>query len=492
MSANGHDSDPAELADPLGLREHAPLLDAYLSYCASNVVPFTTPGHKGHPDLVGPIVVGDIPAYGGLDTIRMKHHNLAAAERRLADLWGADWGRISVGGSTHGNQTLALAIGRPGDTVIVSRTLHRSLLLGLVLAGLQPVWVYPDIDPGSGLPSGIPVDRVKTALAEHPDAKAVFLVEPGYVGTLSDVAGHASVAHTHGVPLVVDQAWGAYFGFHPGVPPHALMLGADALVTSAHKTLPAYTQGAIILARTGLLARDRLERAFEATHTTSPAGSIMASVDAVRALLEIHGERLLGNLLALVESMRKTLSTVDGLTVLDAPTPGPGQPWTVDPVKLAIGLAGTGADGLAIDDDLVAAGYPVEMADRDTIIAMVTVADDERSTSGLLDALMTSIERHRGTPRPVRTAATWSTEPIVAVQPREAFFAPAVTVAWHEAIGRVSAELVAPYPPGVPVLAPGELVTADALDALRTAAAEGTRVAYASDPTLSTLQVLAD
>ncbi len=149
-----------------------------------------------------------------------------------------------MAGSTHGNQALALAVGRPGDEVIVSRTLHRSLLLGLVLAGLRPVWVRPEVDPASGLPGAVPVAAVRSALATHPGVRAVFLGDPSYVGTISDLAGHAAAAHQAGVPLIVDAAWAAHLGFHPGFPPHALAAGADAMVTSAHKTLPAWSQGA--------------------------------------------------------------------------------------------------------------------------------------------------------------------------------------------------------------------------------------------------------
>ena len=272
--------------DPLDLAADAPLLAAWLDWTrrveAGELMPMTTPGHKMRQDLTGAVIAGDAPLYGALDTIKNADHLRADAEARAARLWGADWCRFSVAGSTHGNQALCLALGRPGQEVIITRTLHRSLLLGLVLAGLRPVWVRPDIDQGSGLPTAVPVHAVATAVAEHPDACGVILGDPSYIGTTGDVAGHARVAHDAGVPLIVDAAWAAHFGFHPDLPPHAIAAGADAMVTSAHKALPAYTQAALVLARTERLDRARLERAFDATHTTSPAGSIMASTDATR------------------------------------------------------------------------------------------------------------------------------------------------------------------------------------------------------------------
>ncbi|HWG15793.1 MAG TPA: aminotransferase class V-fold PLP-dependent enzyme [Streptosporangiaceae bacterium] len=486
-----HDgTDKTDLRDPNGLRTGAPLLDAWLratgperAGAGLGAAPMSIPGHKLRTDLTGDVVVGDIPLYGGLDTIKHADALLAEAEKRAARLWGADWCRFSVAGSTHGNQALALAVGRPGDEVIVSRTLHRSLLLGLVLAGLRPVWVRPEVDPGTGLPGSVPVASVRAALAAHPRACAVFLGDPSYLGTVSDLSGHADAAHQAGVPLIVDAAWAAHLGFHPGFPPHALAAGADAMVTSAHKALPAWTQGALVLARTGRLDAARLDRAFEATHTTSPAGTILASIDAVRELLARDGEQLCGRLLSSVEQARARLAAIPGLAVLD----GPG----VEPGKLVVLLAGTGAHGHAVEAHLIAAGMPVEMADRDTIVPIVTLADEPQHVTRFTTTLIAAVERHRSAPRPPAASLAWGLDPDVVLAPRDAFFGPHETVPAEAAAGRVSAELVAPYPPGVPVLAPGERVTADIVAALRAVLADGGRVAYAADPGLATLQVVA-
>ena len=472
--------------DPLGLRADAPMLAAWLDFTRraedGDLLPMSVPGHKQRQDLVGAVIAGDAPFYGGLDTIKHADNLRVEGERRAADLWGADWCRFSVAGSTHGNQALALAVGQPGQEVIINRTLHRSLLLGLVLAGLRPVWVRPEIDPASGLPAGVAVGTVAEALAAHPGACAVFLGDPTYVGTICDLAGHAEVAHAAGVPLIVDAAWAAHLGFHPDLPPHAIAAGADAMVTSAHKALPAYTQGALVLARTELLNAARLDRAFEATHTTSPTGSIMASIDAARALLARDGERLCGRLIRGVTAARKRLREVPGLDVLD----GPG----VEPTKLVVLLAGTGAHGNKVEADIIAAGMPVEMADRDTIVPIPTIADDEQQIAAFTEVLIGAIERHRGEPRKISSAGSWTVQPQTVLAPRDAFFALNETVTAAAAIGRVSAELIAPYPPGVPVLAPGELITAEAVAALNEVAADGGRIAYAADPSLATFAVI--
>ena len=286
---------------------------------------------------------------------------------------------------------------------------------------------------------------MRDALAAHPDACGVILGDPSFVGTIGDVAGHAEAAHRAGVPLIVDAAWAAHFGFHPDLPPHPLAAGADAMVTSAHKALPACTQGALVLARTERLDAARLIRG--------------------------------------VAAARKRLREVPGFDVLD----GPG----VEPGKLVVLLAGTGAHGGLVEADLIEAGRAPEMGDRDTIVPIVTIADDEEQIAAFAEALIASVERHRGEPRRPAASASWTVEPNTVLAPREAFFARNETVTAAEAVGRVSAELVAPYPPGIPVLAPGELITADAVEALRHAAADGGRIAYAADPALATFQVVA-
>ena len=467
--------------DPRGLRGDAPLLDAWLRFYEQRPTPFTIPGHKQRTDLVGDVVAGDAPLYAGLDTMKLTTGVLTEAEARAARLWGADVCRFSTGGATHANQAVALALAGDGDRVVVSRTLHRSLLLGLVLAGLTPVWVRPEVNPATGLPLGIAPETVRRALTENPDVAAVFVGDPSYVGTVGDVAGLADAAHEHGVPLVVDAAWAAHFGFHSDLPRHPLQLGADVMVTSAHKTLPAWSQAALVLARTERIDPARLDAGVEASATTSPAGAILASIDAARALLERDGQVLLGEALAATRVVRDRLRAVKGLAVLERPA--------VDPLKLTLVLAGTGADGNAVERDLLAAGLPIESADRDVLVAVASLADTGASLDALAAVMVESIERHRDAPRPVVRAAVYGVDAISAITPREAFFAEAETVSIDRAVGRICAELVAPYPPGIPVLAPGEAITDDTFAALDHARAAGIRIAYAADPSLGTIRV---
>jgi arginine decarboxylase len=463
-------------------QRETPLADAAASFLGdARIAPFTTPGHKRAAHLADELLRLDLPLSTGADDLHLSSDVLGRAERLAAGLWQADLCRFCANGSTQGNQAMALALGRPGDRVVVARTMHKSVFAGLVLAGLDPVWVRPDVDPATGVAGRIPAHRIESVLREVPESRAVFLVEPSFVGVLSDVAAISRSCREAGIPLVVDQAWGAHLGFHPGLPPHALALGADAMVASAHKTLAAFTQGAYLFGCAGRLGPARLDECFEILHTTSVSAAILASLDRARQMMATRGEELLGRTLALAASFREAMAEVEGLAVVAAD----------DPTKLALALAGTGADGLAIEADLFAEGIRLELANRDLLVPLLTIGDTEEGMERLIAALLASFERHRGEPRtPGAASAVWAVEPETALAPREAFFAPRETVRAEGAAGRIAAETVAPYPPGIPVIAPGEVVSADVIAALQEAAAEGTRLAYCADPTLATLQVL--
>jgi lysine decarboxylase len=259
------------------------------------------------------------------------------------------------------------------------------------------------------------------------------------------------------------------------------------MVTSAHKTLPAFSQASIVLARLDRLDPDRLERAFEAGHTTSPSAAVLASIDASRALLADEcGRALLRRTAALVADARSRLRAA-GIVV-----PGP-EDFTAgrfDPAKLVLVLGPSGRSGLRLEQHLLQAGIPVEMADRDTLVALATLLDDETTIDRLVTTVLAGLHEPPGPVRPV--AASSVDVPPQRMSPREAYFSPHATVPRERVLGRVSAELVAPYPPGVPVLVPGEEITEATLAALDGALDAGTRIAYAADPTLKHLQVVRD
>ena len=443
--------------------------------------PFQIPGHKGRNDLTGTVVDGDIPVLPGNHPHRISPSLILEAEAMAAKLWGADLCRFGVNGSSGSNHAAVMAVASPGDKVIVSRTLHKSVLVGLVYAGVVPIWIRPEINPATGLPEYLPSTRLAETLAAHPDAKAVLIGEPSYVGTMSNIPRLAKVTHEYGIPLVVDAAWAAHYGFHPELPGHPLSEGADIVVTSAHKTLPSYSQASFVLVNSQYVDLARFNKMFDSTQTTSMSGRILASIDAARALLERHGHELIGPVIEATEKGRATLVAA-GIEVIDGEY--------IDPLKLVILLSSCGADGNNVEADLLAANIDVEMANLDIIIPMITFADTPERVDDLIRRIIASVNAHRGVPRPIEILPAFSIEPEVVVTPREAFFSDYEVVDAKDAVGRVSAEMICPYPPGVPVLSPGERITEAALSALFEARDMGVMIKFVADPTLKTLKVL--
>jgi len=472
------------------LRDSAPLLDAYLSYFERSRTPFTIPGHKQKTsrldDGLGAVVDSDIPLYGGLDEIKLTNQTLKRAEALAATLWGADYARFSTGGSTHANQAIIFALGKPGDKVAVSRTAHRSVLSALVLAGLEPIWMTPEIDEKTGVPTGIPVSELSAALTKKPIA--VLLTEPGYLGTISDLPALISAAHKQKVPVILDAAWGGHFGFHPQLPQHAFQLGADALITSTHKALPGYSASALLLARTEFLSAERLEQSFETTHTTSPAGAPLASIDGVRALLQTRGEELISELLSNIHRFKEMVQAEFALPVFLYESDFPKGRF--DASKIVLRVQQLGASGVDIEEDLQAGGIRVEMADRDTIVFLGTIADSAADFDHLADVLIPILKKRQEQRRESATALSWSVIPQRGISMRDAYFAKTEMVEAKMAIGRISADLIAPYPPGVAVVAPGEILTEQIVSGLSTSRKAGVRIAYATDSTLEKYRVV--
>ncbi|MSO43439.1 MAG: aminotransferase class V-fold PLP-dependent enzyme, partial [Candidatus Planktophila sp.] len=433
------------------LRDSAPLLDAYLAYFESTRQPFTIPGHKQRASRLdaglGLVVDSDTPLYGGLDEIKLTNQILKEAEALAATLWNADFARFSTGGSTHANQAIILALGKPGDKVALSRTAHRSVLSALVLAGLEPIWLSPQIDPATGVPIGIPVAEFEKIIDQKPIA--LLLTEPGYLGTLSDLPALIKAAHTDSIPVIVDAAWGGHFGFSSAVPTHCLALGADALITSTHKALPGYSASAILIAQGRYLKLDRIEQSFETTHTTSPAGAPLASIDGCRALLQTRGQSLIEELVTNIEKFKQEVQSHFNLPIFLKPSDfAPGR---FDPTKIVLRANQLGASGVEIENALQAQMIRVEMADNDTIVFLATLVDSAHDFKQLATALIPILKSQQKAVRATATSLSWSVVPEVAISMRQAYFAETEMVTADKAVGRISADLIAPYPPGVAV-----------------------------------------
>jgi len=314
-----------------------------------------------------------------------------------------------------------------------------------------------------------------------------LLTEPGYLGTISELPALISTAHENLIPVVIDAAWGGHFGFNTQLPKHVLQLGADALITSVHKALPGYSASALLLAQGKLLNLDRIEQSFETTHTTSPAGAPLASIDACRALLQTRGDELTGSLLGHVNSFKAAVQARFDLPIfLNADDFPLGR---FDPVKIVLRANALGLSGVEVEKRLQSAHIRVEMADQDTIVFLATLADTPADFKVLEDVLVPILKSLQGPVRVTQTSLSWSVVPTVAISMRDAYFADTEFVSAKDAIGRISADLIAPYPPGVAVIAPGEVLTEQIVSGLATTQKAGVRIAYASDSTLATYRV---
>lgn len=481
-------------------QELAPLLDGMRQFAERDSLPFSTPGHKrgvgADPELraiLGAAALRhDIPLGGGIDDTHFHDGALRAAEALGAAAWGAERTFYLVNGSTAGNHAFLLATVRPGEKVVVARDIHKSLLVALIFTGAVPIYIAPRLHPDLNVGLGIDAADVAAALDVHPDARLVVLVSPSYCGVASDVRAIAGVAHAHGVPLFVDEAWGPHFHFHPALPPSAMASGADGAVASVHKVLGSLTQASVLHARSDYVDLGRLATAVGMAQTTSPSATILASIDACRRQMVLHGEALLGRAIGLADSARRRLQEIPGVGVLDAAQLGVAA---VDPTKLVIDVHGLGLSGFAAEDALrYRFDLQPEMSDLVGIVCLITIGDNETSIDRLVQAFRTLSAERTGEINLSTTAGRSSGVAIApgeqALSPRDAFFAPSRAVPLAAAVGEIAAELVIPYPPGIPVLAPGDIVSAEKIDFLQHGARHGMYMSGPADPALETLRVV--
>jgi arginine decarboxylase len=479
----------------------APYLDAVVAYGFRGPGRFHVPGHKGGPGadpglrfaLGDRALAMDIPQdIQGVD-LGPSPTPYQRAERLAAEAYGAQRTWFLTNGATQGNHALCLALAPLGTKVVAQRNSHASLVDGLVLSGGIPSFVAPAYDGTLGMAHGITPEDLRATLEATPEAKVVFMVSPTYYGMVADVAGCAEVAHEHGAALVVDQSWGPHFGFHPDLPPGALSLGADAALTSVHKMAGSLTQSAMLhVAPGGRVDIATVDRMMRLLRTTSPSSLLMASLDASRRQLAVHGEALIHETLAAVARTREKLSTVPGLRVVGPEQVGrPGvADW--DPLRIVLDVTGLGRTGYEVSEALRNA-YDVqpELATQATLVLIVGIAEDPKALERVAGDIDETAKRiiQPGTTRPV-IAPPAALSQQMTTSPRDAFLGASEVIPVAEAIGRVSCESIAGYPPGIPALLPGEEITAETVAYLQELVETGARLHGASHPGFERVTVL--
>jgi arginine/lysine/ornithine decarboxylase len=481
-------------------QRRAPYFEALQEYASVPRSVFHTPGHiqgRGSHERLGELFGPEtlkLDLCTGLGTLDGVHGSaLEQAEELAAAAYGAERSWFLVNGSTSGNQIMVISVCHPGDVILTSRNTHKAIVSALILAGAKPVYLPPELDPASHIAHGVTPATVEAGLTAYPQAKGVLIVSPTYYGTCCDVAGIAEVAHRHGVPLLVDEAWGPHLPFHDDLPSHALALGADAAVTGTHKLIGSVTQASMLHVQGPLIDQDRIEVVSKLLLSTSPSCLLYASLDVARMQMATEGEALLHETISLAEEARSILGDHPRLSCIDKRLIGSYGVQAIDPTRLCVNVIGTGHTGYEVDRILFESfDVSVEMSDFANVLANVTIGHDRESVERLTSALLAIADKLNDPAPPVAGFLESGLVhlPEQVFSPTEAFHAPQERVPLMESVGRVSAELAASYPPGIPVVVPGERLTPELVEYLALQVLAGCRIVGPRDPELDTIQVV--
>jgi arginine decarboxylase len=486
-------------------QDETPYLDALRAYAARDPGRLHVPGHKGgagaDPALVdaigGAALRLDIPALTpGID-VGPEPTPFQRAQELAAEAWGAGRTWFLINGASQGNHAATITLAHRGDAIVVQRNAHSSTIDGVILSGLRPTFVAPELDPELGIAHCLTPQSLAAALDATPGAAGATVVSPTYFGAVADVRGLAEVAHARGVPLVVDEAWGAHLAFHEALPAHALSLGADLVVSSTHKIVGSLTQSAMLhVARDPVgIDPDVVDRAVTLVESTSPSSLLLASLDAQRRYAAVSGRTLLGESIEAMAATRAAVREIPGLDVLDERIAGRPGVYDYDPLRLAIDVRGTGVTGYVLAPMLRdESDINLELYGENVMVAVFGMGERAAEQGArLVEALRRAIARLEAAgPREDEAFAPPPPWGELAMGPREAFLGPQEVVPAREAVGRVAAESLAAYPPGVPNVLPGERLTAETLDYVQRALDQGGALRGASDRRLRTIRVVAE
>jgi lysine decarboxylase len=467
-----------------------PLFDAMVALAESKKVSFHTPGHKSGKGIstrfrkfVGPKIFSiDLTTLDEVDSLHKPKGVIKEAQALAAKAYGADRSFFLVNGTTGGNHAMILSTCRPGDRVLVARNAHKSIIAGLILSGARPAFFDPVFDPNLNLMLNVTLERVKKAIDANPNAKRIVLTSPNYYGICADLVPIIAYAHQKGLIVLVDEAHGPHLTFHPELPISGVQAGADLCVQSVHKIVGGMTQASILHARAGRIDMSMLARVLRMVQTTSPSYILMASLDLARMQMATEGHKLLDKAITLAEEARARINKIAGVTCFsreDITASLFARMGDLDVTKLTIGVSGLGLTGYQVSQILnTRFSIQVEMADPFHVLVIVSIGDRKDDLNRLVDALK-EIAAEQG-----RKGQSGRFQPISIptlsdewrISPQEAFLGEHEQVDLHSGIDRVSAETVTVYPPGIPVLTPGEVITKEAVRYLEEMLALGATV----------------
>jgi len=498
-------SDPADKS-----QSKTPLLDALRDAAHKPHAPFYAPGHKRGQGIPQPMVEllgasvfpADLPELPDLDNLFAPDGVIQEAQELAAAAFGAEQTWFLVNGSTAGVMAAILATCGTGDKIILPRNVHQSAIAGLILSGAVPVFINPEYDLSSNLAHSITPTALGNALKQHPDAKAVMIVYPTYHGVCGDVKAIAQLVHQYNIPLLVDEAHGAHFAFHPDLPACALSVGADLTVQSTHKVLGAMTQASMLHVQGNRIDTQRLNKALQLVQSTSPSYLLLASLDAARQQIALHGKQLMTRTLQLADEARNKISQIPGLSVLE-PVKTPGF-FALDRTRLTVKVSGLGLSGFEVDEIFhQQLGVTAELPTLQHLTFIISLGNTEVDIKQLVQGF-TTLTQHHCSPDSVSPLydlfQRWKADLLFihpssftihpSLSPREAFFALTETLPVEQTPDRICAELVCPYPPGIPALMPGEIINPAAIEYLQQVITLGGNITGCSDLSFRTLKVV--
>ncbi|KAI0981408.1 hypothetical protein GJ496_010325, partial [Pomphorhynchus laevis] len=449
-----------------------PIFTALHKYALSDTTAFDVPGHKmGKSKNILKDVIGDLTFK--MDVNSMKELDLLSdpkgiikeAQDLYADAYSCDESFLLVNGTSVGVQAMIMSCCNPFDKIILPRNVHKSVINALIMSGAIPIFIEPEIDVNLGIANGVSLKNVKDTIEQNLDAKAIFIINPTYFGICSDLKAIINYAHKHNVKVLVDEAHGAHFPFHEEFPKSAMELGADMSAVSIHKTGGSMSQSSVLLMNKKMVDFNRVKSILNMLQSTSASYLLMASLDVARRNLVIDGNALFQELLNIVIDAKKRINNINGFSVMTDEYLNGDTRFSLDQMKIVIQVNELGFSGFEIYD-MLAKEYKIqlELAEAHVTMAVISVGDSKESLDKLVDALMDISNNHYGTKEAVHVKSLLMHNPILKVSPRQAFYGQSHDMNINDAIGQISANSIMIYPPGIPLLIPGEVISEEIIE----------------------------
>lgn len=454
-------------------QNETPLFDALKEYVNRDTLPFHVPGHKKGVgmDKEFKSFMGDNPfkidvtVFKLVDSLHHPDGPIKKSQELAADAYGSDACFFSIHGTSGAIQAMIMSTVKEGEKIIVPRNIHKSVTAGIILSGAIPVYMQPELDRTLGIAHSVTPETVKETLEANKDAKAVLIINPTYYGVATDIKRIANITHSYGIPLIVDEAHGPHLKFNKKLPISAIDAGADMASQSTHKIIGAMTQGSLLQVKTGYVSIPRVQQVLSLLQTTSPSYIIMASLDCARRQIAIDGEKLLDKSIELSNYVRDEINKIPGLYCFGKEVLDNNGAYAFDPTKITINCRDLGITGYALDT-ILADKYHIQMelSDLYNTLAVGSFGDTKEGMDKLLSALKEISEEHFGTGTMKADFIDIPSIPEQILKPRSAFQSETRLIKLNESIGEISTEFLLAYPPGIPILCPGEKITKEIVD----------------------------